>query len=149
MLRSTILSIFTQIASDAQKMVQAHVDQKDLTGKINYTTIYARSQEEFIHFNDEIMRNGTIFDKQSTGNYYLLHEPFETTAGQVTICRTRMFDAHYTERGYLDFEVIDYSAFKTKYLQKSGFSLLRLPHVELVELRDSRYDVRAYFPDGF
>ncbi len=148
MLTNTLLAIYNQIANDAHEMVTTYVDKADLTGKVNYASIFAHSQEEFVRFTKEIEANGAVYDVQSTGNYYLLNKPFTTRAGTVSICRVRTFDTDHAERGYLDFEVVNYKKFKTKYLQQPHFLLMKLPHVEIVELRVPGYNVRAYFPDG-
>lgn len=148
MLSPHIQEIYRQIVIDAHKLVFSFIDKEDLTGKVNYASIFAHSDEEFVEFTKDIEANGTIFNKQPSGSYYLLNTPIDTDFGEITICRVRSYDDEHLERGYLVFETVDYTEFKKKYLPKPYFHLMELPHVELVELHAPNHTVRAYFPDS-
>lgn len=63
-------------------------------------------------------------------------------------CRIRTFDVEHKERGYCDFEVVNYDKFKNTFLQKPMFTLVNNQHgIEMVELRDPKFNVRVYFPN--
>lgn len=150
MLNNKIFSIYNKIIEEAYEMVVKNVEVKDLTGRINYASIYAASSEEFTLLSDELEANGEVSDVQPTGNYFLLKEPFQTRFGEITVCRVRKPDAEHRERGYVDFEAILYKNFITKYLGRQYFSLIENVHgIEIIELRDPEYNVRAYFPSSF
>ena len=148
MLSQKLQDIFIEIAMSSQKMASKYVDKSDLTGRFNYVSIFAKTEEEYKLFTDEISANGDLFDQQLSGNYIKLYQPLKTPIGEIDICRIRVPDKNHLERGYLDFEVTNYQGFKKKYLQKQYFSLLGLPQVEMVELLVPEFDVRAYFPDS-
>ena len=137
-------SIFVDIISEATEMVFTHVDRNDLTGVVDYASIYAQSPEEFSEIAAELQQNGSVVIERPSGNYYMLNEPLETPAGVIRHCRVRLFDTDHPERGYADFEVTNYSAFKEKYSSKPYFSVLNSDK-EMIELRDPAYNVRAYF----
>ena len=126
-------------------MVHANTDRTDVTGIIDYTSIYAQSREEFAGIIKELQANGSVAIERPTGSYYVLNQVLETPSGAIRHCRVRLFDAEHPERGYADFETTDYAAFKEKYLSRPHFSLLAKDE-EMIELRDPNFNVRAYFP---
>lgn len=150
MLDGEIASIYGAIVKEAREMVSQTVSDQDLTGSVNYASIYAQSSDESDRFSEELGQNGEVADAQPTGSYFLLKKPLTTTVGNITICRVRKSDTEHRERGYVDFEAVDYEAFKENYLPRPYFSLIQNVHgIELVELRVLGHNVRAYFPDSF
>lgn len=74
-------------------------------------------------------------------------EPIATVSGKLQLVKVRKPDPTRTERGDADFTVGDYEAFKKEYVSKPGFKLIgnRPDIIEMIELMDSAFDVRAYF----
>lgn len=141
MLNKELTDIFLGIVKKADKLISDFVDKQDLTGKIDFLSIYTQSPEE-------LKTNGSVADIQPTGNYYWLSDPLKTVLRVIRRCRVRMPDIEHTERGYVDFEVRNYIYFKDKYLQKSNFIEITSPKgVEMIELKVRRSDIRIYFPN--
>ncbi len=80
----------------------------------------------------------------STGPLFKI-APLQTVAGPLQLLKIRKPDPTRTERGDADFTVSDYPTFKAKYLQRPGFRLIERPEMEMVELVDLTFNVRAYF----
>ncbi|MBI3619629.1 hypothetical protein HY214_00560 [Candidatus Roizmanbacteria bacterium] len=147
MLSERLRTTFSDIASEAIEMVSLNVDKEDLAKGINYVSIYAQTQEEFSSVARELKDNGTVALQRSSGDYYKLTEPLKISAITISHCRVRVFDDDHPERGYIDFEVKNYKKFKEKYLSKPHFLLISSGE-EMIELRDPKFSVRAYFPSG-
>jgi hypothetical protein len=148
MLSTQLTSTLREIVSEVADMVAANVDEADLTGRIDYASIYSRTSEEFDQITEELKENGTVVIEKLSGSYYKLHEPLDTPAGIIKCCRVRRHDEKHIEKGYADFEVKNYSKFKSEYLHKPHFTLLEDSGEEMIELRDQLYPVRAYFLSG-
>ena len=147
MLSQQLKNTFIDIVIETVRMVASHVDKSDLAKGINYASIYAQSPEEFDKISHELMNNGKVVLKRSSGDYYQLEEPLSTPVTKISYCRVRMFDNEHPERGYVDFEVKNYQSFKDKYLARPYFSLINSGE-EMIKLKDPKFKVRAYFPSG-
>jgi hypothetical protein len=148
MLSKPTQEIYEYIVSKSMDMVRKHVMKDDLTWRIDYASIYANSIEEFEKFSRELKENGTVALPRSTGDYYILKEPLHTSTGIIRHCRVRTNNEGYKERGYVDFESMNHEEFVKKYSTKDGFRMMPGSEVPMVELFDSTYDVRAYFPEN-
>ena len=80
----------------------------------------------------------------ATGPVFFI-SPLSTSAGKLNILKIRKPDPNRPERGDADFTVPDFPAFKEKYLGKSGFSLIKRPTMEMVELSNPSFNVLAYY----
>lgn len=147
MLSDQLRNKYGFIASEAQKMVSKNVDKKDLARGIDYASIYANSPEEFDEVTRELTDHGKVALERPSGDYYRLNEPLKVANLLIEHCRIRVFDTEHPEVGYIDFEVKNFEDFKSKYLSRPYFSLLTTGE-EMVELRDPKFKVRAYFPSG-
>lgn len=147
MLSNNLQKTFESIVTEAVKMVASNIDNHYLTGRFNYASIYAQSDDEYNQISKELSENGDIELERESGNYFKLHNPLLMMNNKITVCRIRKFDKDHPERGYLDFEVNDYAKFKEKYVTNANFSLLNEGE-EMLELKDQRFNVRAYFPSG-
>lgn len=148
MLNKKLLDIFDTITDATGQMVAEHVDKKYLTGKVDFLSVYTQTRDEYAQFTKELTINGTVADVQTTGNYYWLNKPLNTSIGVIHRCRIRTPDIEHAERGYNDFEVINYICFKNFFLKKQYFSIVNSQHgIEMLELKDPHYPVRAYFPN--
>jgi hypothetical protein len=148
MLSDKITEIYEFIVNKAISVVGTNVEKEDLTGKINFASIYAQSEDEYERLSRELKLNGVVFDKQKTGTYYKLNQPIMIKDNLITICRVRKFDKNIHERGYCDFQVNNYEEFKCKYSQQKHFSLIFNQHgIEMVELLVPDSNIRIYFPN--
>ena len=147
MLTQSTQDLFEYIVSMSLAMVKKHVAQEDLTWRVDFVAIYARSDEEFEKISAELKENGTVSLPRPEGDYYLLNEPLETSVGIIMNCRVRRNPEGYKERGYVDFESVNHEDFVKKYSEKEFFRIMPGSGVPMVELFDPSFDVRAYFPD--
>ena len=58
--------------------------------------------------------------------------------------KIRQPDETRPEQGDVDF-ISDYRQFKSKYLDNKRFTLIKREKFEMIELKDSDFDVRVYF----
>lgn len=150
MLSRVTQDMFRSIIAEAYALVSKYVEPNDLTGNINFAAIFAHNLVEFDKYLDDIRKNGKIFEKQPTGDYYVLDEPLITEFGNITVCRVRKPAPDALEQGYADFETTEFSAFKQKYLGRKYFrEITNVLGIGLIELRNPEFSVRAYFPQTF
>lgn len=140
-------NLLSQILTEAIELVESHVHKNDLTGRVDYVSIYAHSNAEYVTIRNKLLILGTVAIVNETGDYYKLTKPPLINNQPLRFCRVRKPDSEHPELGYADFEVVDYNSFKTKYLTRKYFSLLTTGE-EMIELRDSQRNVRAYFISG-
>ena len=132
-----------QIVQKASELKDKHTTEKD--APVNYACIFSQSEKEYRDLEQEISKMGKVVQETKMGNVYLLTEPIETVAGPVRIIKIRKPDPTRPERGDADFTVSDYRKFKREYLHTPGFSLMERPEMEMIELVNQQFDVRAYF----
>ena len=147
MLSKSTFDLYERIITEAFEMVKKHVADNDLTWRLDFASIYSQSEEEFEKYTQELQLNGKVSLEKTTGNYYLLTVPLLTSVGIIHNCRVRKNPEGYKERGYIDFETVNHENFVKKYSTKDGFRIMPGDGTPMVELFDSVYDVRAYFPD--
>ncbi|MEK9179010.1 MAG: hypothetical protein AAB893_00900 [Patescibacteria group bacterium] len=142
-------NIVNQIAIEGDRLVTHFIDRKDLTGVIDYATIFPRSAQEYVRYSKIVQKNRKIAGELSTGNYYWLDEPIITPIGTVRRMRVHEYDKKLTQCGYIDYEVKDYVQFKRKYLSLSECSIVDYTTYELVQLKLVKFKVLVYFPNIF
>lgn len=147
MLNPQLLAIYQDIISESVQMVSARVDKEDLLNKLDYLTIFAKSNDDFKQISHELEKNGVVAIPKETGSYYKLHKPLQGPFGLIFHCRVRTFDNTRPEKGYVDFGVKDYNQFKKKYQNMPDFSVI-FSGKEMIELNDPKFSVRAYFISG-
>jgi hypothetical protein len=86
-----------------------------------------------------------LWRRTPTGPIFLLKSPLNTAGGILRLVKIRSPDPARPQRGDADFTVPDYLAFKRQFLGNKGFSLIERPGIEMIELVDPKFDVRAYF----
>lgn len=130
------------IVEQSQTLVRAHANQTDAL--VNYACIFARSEGEYVELEATASQLGRVAKATPTGNVFQI-APIETAAGSLRLLKIRKSDPTRPERGDADFTLPDYSAFKAKYAHQPGFSLIERPEMEMIELVDPGFPVRAYF----
>jgi len=137
-LRATV----TNIVSKAQALKNKHTDQ--VSAPVNYACIFAQSEDEYNEMESIFKEWGEPVHETKTGFVYRIPS-LETSAGELTLLKLRKPDPTRPERGDADFTVSNYPEFKAKYLDKPNVKLIERPEMEMMELTDSDFDVRAYF----
>ena len=134
-------NLIKKIVEDADKLKDRYTDQKDIP--ISYACIFSQSEEEQNYLLDEAHKLGSIIKETPTGPLFKIS--LETIAGKLQLLKIRKPDQERPERGDADFNVKDYSSFKEKYLNKTGFSLIVREDFEMIELYEKGSNVRVYF----
>ncbi|MBI5467164.1 MAG: hypothetical protein HY975_03040 [Candidatus Kerfeldbacteria bacterium] len=142
-MKTNELTIMTrEIVSDAQALFRKHVNMLDV--RVNYACIFSHTDEEYSTLDALAQQLGKVVEATPTGSVYQI-QPLDTVAGLLQLLKIRKPDSTRPERGDADFTVTDYSAFKVEYLGQPGFSLIERPDMEMMELVDPAFNVRAYF----
>lgn len=139
---SDIQEIARYIVAEARQVSRAHTDQPD--APVNYVCVFAQSVDEYEDLLTSTHELGTVVAETPTGPVFQI-DPVSTAAGPVQILKIRKPDPKRLERGDADFTVSDYDAFKKSHLDRPGFSLIKRPEMEMIELVDPRFNALAYF----
>ncbi len=134
-------NLIQEIIENAKKLKNKYTDQ--INAPINYACVFCQSEEEQKNFLEEATKLGTIIKETPTGPLFKIS--LDTIAGKLQLLKIRNVDLKRPERGDADFTVSDYSAFKQKYLNKPGFSLIQKEDFEMIELYEKSNNVRVYF----
>lgn len=131
-----------QIVEQASTLKDKHIAEKDTS--VNYVAVFAQSQAEYDELLEVVNEMGSIIKDTPTGPLFKI-KPLSTAAGQLKLLKIRQPDKTRPERGDADFTLVDYLAFKKKYLGKPGFKLIERETMEMIELMDKSFKVRVYF----
>lgn len=135
-------TLVQNIVSEATKLKNLHTDE--LQASVNYACIFCHSQKEYDEFLSLVYKIGSVIKETHNGPLFHI-EDLETVSGKLKLLKIRMPDSTRSERGDADFTVSDYKVFKEESLVKPGFKLIDRGYMEMIELMDSDFDVRAYF----
>lgn len=116
----------------------------DKTLVADYICVFSHNKqecEEFIHHASFL---GKIAEETKTGPIFKFYTPPKTLAGNPKVLKIRMPDDTRKEKGDVDF-ITDYTKFKSTYLDNKRFTLIKRERFEMIELKDSKYDVLVYF----
>ena len=131
------------VAKQGTLAILENTDEQNVS--IDYVAIFAKDTDEFENMLCCAESLGSEVDKKmlKTGHTFLLREPLETTAGNVSYLKIRKPDPTRTQRGAPDFTIPNYQEFKKKYLKSSGnFTLMVREDYEMIELKG--IDVLVY-----
>lgn len=140
-------------AEDLKKLVQKIVERacvlkdqytSETEAKVNYACIFCHSENEYAEFVKLAKSFGKILEETYSGPLFQI-EPLQTVSGKLQILKIRLPDDKHIDLGDADFTIVEYSTFKEKYLKKPGFKLIERSNIELIELMDPLFDIRAYF----
>ncbi len=112
--------------------------------EIDYICIFSHSQKEHNEFLKKAGEIGKIADETPTGPIFAFKFPPRTIAGNPKLLKVRKPDETRPQRGDVDFNT-NYEEFKEKYLDDKQFTLIKRKDFEMIELRDSAFDVLVYF----
>ncbi len=130
------------IVAEAYKLHLAHTSEREVS--VNYVCIFTQSLTEYNDMVTAIQNVGYVADNTATGPVFYIDSVL-TDVGAFRLLKIRRCDAKRPERGDADFTVINYNNFKKTYLDKSGFSLIKRPQMEMIELIDPAFNVLAYY----
>jgi hypothetical protein len=130
------------IVSTAKAMLDLHVESEE--AQVSYCCVFSQTQAEFKRLVSLSLAEGSVANDTKTGPVFVVPE-IGTSAGPLRVLKIRKPDSSRPERGDADFAVTGYPAFKSRYLNDLGFSLIVREEFEMIELVDPEYDVRAYF----
>lgn len=133
--------LIQQIVKDAEILKDQHTDQKNIP--VNYACIFCQSPGEEKEFLKQAQNLGKIIQETKSGPLFKIN--LDTVAGKLQLLKIRKPDPTRPERGDADFTVKDYPAFKQKYLDQSGFSVIQKDNFEMIELYKPGESVRVYF----
>lgn len=130
------------IVRDALALHVDHVKSEEVV--VNYVCIFSQQLDEFEKLTAVVDTFGTRIEETPTGPVYKI-SPINTNSGDLRLLKIRMPDIKRPERGDADFTVENYNHFKQEYIDKPGFSLIKRPGMEMIELYDSGHSVLAYY----
>lgn len=138
----SLKSLVRKIVEDASRLKDAHTTERN--APVNYAAIFSHNQEECDELLTVARTIGKVVKETPTGPLFQI-DPLDTVAGTLQLLKIRKPDPTRLEHGDADFTVSDYLTFKSTFLVKPGFKLIQRPNMEMIELMDPAFDVRAYF----
>jgi len=141
---SEFITLIQGIVEQAKKLKDLHTTEKD--APVNYSCIFCHDEKEYEQFFAAASSIGKVVKETRSGQLFQV-APIETVAGKLQLVKVRKPDTTRQERGDADFTVGDYEAFKQECMGKPGFKLIenRPDIIEMIELMDPAFTVRAYF----
>lgn len=141
---NTINKILEYIIPKTLELNQIHIPDESV--RVNYSAIFCQNYVEYEALNMEAAALGAIAEDTPTGPLYKFHKPLQTLACPLWFIKIRKPDPTRPERGDADFVLKDYNSFKEKYLKDMKyFKLIDRGNFEMIELKDSKFDVISYF----
>lgn len=131
------------IVNETIQLKNKYIDESD--APIDWVAIFAQNNHEYESFLKETESVGKIVKKTLTGPIFNLKSPIKTKAGELHIIKIRKPDKTRSQRGDADFRIEIFKEFKNKYLSDSHFSLIDRKEYQMIELKDSEFDVLVYF----
>ncbi|MBI4426099.1 MAG: hypothetical protein HY567_00835 [Candidatus Kerfeldbacteria bacterium] len=135
-------SLVQEIVTQSRNLRDKHTSETN--APVNYAAVFAQTQDEYTTLVDAARHFGSVIKETPTGPLFQI-DPLRTVAGDLRLLKIRAPDPTRTERGDADFTVSNYQLFKSVNLQRPGFKLIERGSMEMIELVDSSFDVRAYF----
>lgn len=140
----TISEIIEYIVPKTLELNHKYIPDEEL--RISYSAIFCQSDEEYKRLTAEATRLGEVVDNTSTGLLYKIQKPLKTPAGPLWLIKIRKADPTRPQRGDADFTLKNHKAFKGKHANDPDhFKIIPRDEFEMIELRDSHFDVLSYF----
>ncbi len=138
---SEFLKIIEYITKNCRDLKNKYINE-DL--KIDYICIFSQSQKEYEELLEIASRVGKLVDETKTGPVFKFHNPPQTIIGAPKVIKIRIPDNTRPERGDVDF-ITEYAAFYQNYFDDNRFKLIKREKFEMLELKDSAFNVLVYF----
>ncbi|RJO60519.1 hypothetical protein C4544_04930 [candidate division WS5 bacterium] len=142
MTKEELQELAKDIVKHACELKDKHTDQKD--APVHYCCIFSQSDDEYGDLLSAANKIGKVIEETPTGPLFQI-ELIETVSGSLQILKIRTPDPTRPERGDADFAAKNYEEFKEKYLSEPGFNMIERDTLEMIEIMDSAFNVRAYF----
>jgi hypothetical protein len=139
---TTLKQLIEEIVKKANELKNKHTSEKN--APVNYACIFSQNEGQYNNLIMVANEIGSIIKETPTGPLFHI-QPLKTVSGNLKLLKIRKPDPTRPELGDADFTVEDYPEFKNKYLSKEGFKLILRESFEMIELVDSKFNVRAYF----
>jgi len=140
----TITEILEFIIPKTLELNRAYIPDEAV--RINYSAIFCQNDEEYERLATEASQLGDVAEDTPTGPLFKLRKSLETLAGPLWLLKIRKPDLTRPQRGDADFTLTNYEAFKKKYSNDTKhFKLINRGDFEMIELRDSNFQVLSYF----
>jgi len=137
--------LIKKIVLESNRLKNKHTSEKEVP--VNYACIFCQSAEEYDNLKMLAEQIGKIVEETSTGPLFQI-QPLETVAGKLKLLKIRKPDVTRPEMGDADFTVSNYNKFKKESLARDGFKLIVREDFEMIELKDSLFNVLAYFSNS-
>lgn len=138
----TLKQLVQEIVKKANALKNKYTSEEK--APVNYACIFSQNDEQYASLVSATRKLGEIIEETPTGPLFHI-QPLDTVAGKLRLLKIRKPDVERPELGDADFTVANYPEFKRKYLSQKGFTLIPRKNFEMIELIDSKFDVRAYF----
>lgn len=135
------LKIIEYITKNCRDLKNKYINE-DL--KIDYICIFSQSQKEYQELLKIASNLGELVDETKTGPVFKFHNPPGTVIGNPKVLKIRIPDKTRPERGDVDFTT-EYATFKKNYFDDKRFKLIKREKFEMLELKDSVFDIIVYF----
>lgn len=143
MAKNLVEDVVNYIVNSAIKLKNRYTNE--VNALIDWVAIFTQSDEEYIDFLKKASSFGEVIQDTETGPIFKLNRPIKTRAGELFIIKIRKPDKTRPQRGDGDFRLSDYETFKKRNLTDKHFKLIRRKDYEMIELKDSEFDVLVYF----
>lgn len=130
------------IVERATVLKNKHFHTKNMP--VNYACIFSQSKSEYYGLVKVAKKMGMVVKETPTGLLFHI-KPIKTVSGVLKLLKIRLPDVTRPEWGDADFTISHFSDFKKKYILKRGFKSIPRENFEMVELVDSKFEVRVYF----
>ena len=131
-----------EIVAEAWQAVAARTFEAN--APVNYACVFAQSAAEYEELVGLARQLGPIVQATAMGPVFHI-AALATDCGDLELLKIRRPDPKRREKGDADFTVADYASFKKTYLGQPGFSLIKRPEMEMIELIDPSHNALAYF----
>lgn len=131
------------IANETIQFKNKYTDE--ISAQIDWVAVFSQNASGYGRFLKETKSMGKIVEDTSTGPIFKLDSPIKTKAGELFIIKIRKPDKTRPQRGDADFRIDNYKEFKEKYFSDKHFSLIERKDYQMLELKDSDFDVLVYF----
>jgi len=135
-------SLIQEIVKQAFELKNKHTDAKD--APVNYACIFSQNKGQYEELIKTAEKVGAVVKHTSSGPLFQI-TPLVTISGKLRLLKIRVPDITRPEMGDADFTVENYLEFKKTVLLKKGFKLVPRENFEMIELMDSKFNVRVYF----
>ena len=136
-------TIIQEIVRQSTDLKNKYIRNKNIP--VNYACIFSQNKKEYNELLEATRKIGSVIEETPTGLLFQINS-LKTVSGVLKLLKIRVPDVTRPERGDADFTISNFTYFKKKYLHRDGFKLIKKREdFEMLELMDSRFDVRAYF----